>query len=40
MNTGDPVDNNIDLIKPYLGGNPANWEGDFLQRGSFAFVVK
>jgi hypothetical protein len=40
MNTGDPVDNNIDLIKPYLGGNPANWERDFLQRGSFAFVVK
>ena len=40
MNTGNPVDNNIDLIKPYLGGNPANWEGDFLQRGSFAFVVQ
>jgi hypothetical protein len=40
MNTGNPVDNNINLIKPYLGGNPANWDGDFLQRGSFAFVVK
>jgi hypothetical protein len=40
MNSGDPVDNNIDLIKPYLVGNPANWDSDFNKRGSFAFVVK
>ncbi len=38
MNTGNPVDNNVDLIRPY--DNLGNFERFFPERGSFAFVVK
>jgi len=36
--TVNPLDNNVDLIRPYdtLG----NFERFYIERGSFAFVVK
>jgi hypothetical protein len=40
INSGDPDSNNLDLIKPYLGGNPDNWARDFKKRGGFGFVVR
>jgi hypothetical protein len=39
-NAGDPDINNLNLIKPYLGGNPDNWGPDFKKSGGFAFVVR
>ncbi len=33
-------ENNLQLIKPYLSGNPQNWESDFRKRGGYAFVVR
>ena len=38
MNTGNPLDNNVELIRPY--DSLGNFEHDFIERGSFAFVVK
>jgi hypothetical protein len=38
MNSGNPVDNNVELIRPY--DSLGNFERFFLERGSFAFVVK
>lgn len=38
INTSDPVDNNVDLIKPY--DSLGNFERFFVRRGSFAFVVQ
>lgn len=38
--TNDGENNNIELLKPYFGGNPENWDSDFRKSGGFAFVVR
>ena len=38
--TNNGENNNIELVKPYFGGNPANWDNDFKMSGGFALIVR